>query len=154
MSQKLIKIVKILNWLAIAITSSLLAIYVVVYLYNKNGLGEIYISIAIFTLPFLLVPIITIWALKRATSHTVLSTTLLANLILLLVNLAISYLTYVDGKFHTSNPQIYGNSDNWMVGTFVVSIPLILLSANIVTLIFLLFSTHSQAHTQAVSTKT
>ena len=149
-----LKIIKILNWLAVVITTSILATYIGAYLYNANEFNENFIYIALFTAPFLLVPLLTIWTLKAGFKRIALLVTLLANLILLLVNLATSYLTYVDGKFHASNPQIYGNSDNWMVGTFVISIPLILLSANIVTLIFLLFSTHSQAHAQAVSTKT
>jgi hypothetical protein len=132
-----LKIIKILNWLAVVITISILATYIGASLYNANEFNENFIYISLLTAPFILVLLLTIWTLKTVFNRITLLVTLLANLILLLLNLATSYLTYVDGKFHASNPQIYGNSDSWMVGAFVVSVPLILLSANIVTLFFI-----------------
>jgi len=138
--QKFIKITRALNWLVIVFTALLLSIFIGAYLYNANGLGGIYISLAIFTFPFLLVPALTLWVLRSSTSRILMILSLLANLILLLGNLVVSYLTYVEGQFHSSNPQIYGNAENWIPITFMVSTPLILLGINITALTFFIFS--------------
>ena len=87
MFQKIIKIAKALNGIAVGVISLLIALYIGAYLYNANELGETFIYIAICTAPFLLVPLLTIWALKKVSSRLALSTALLANLILLLINL-------------------------------------------------------------------
>ena len=148
MNNKLNKILRILNWMAIAISTVLVFLYIGASLYKAGRLGESVIYIAIFTAPFLFVPLLTIWALKKALGRVAVTAVLLTNLILLLINLAGSYLTYIEDSFHASNPQIYGNSENWFLVTFIVSTPLILLSANIIALIILLIN--SKRHSKTI----
>jgi len=144
MPYKLNKIAKALNWMAVGIISLLMVLYIGANFYNANELGETFIYIAICTAPFLLVPLLTIWTLKKISSRLALSTAILANLILLLINMSISYLTYIEGKFHASNPQIYGNDENWLLLTFIVSTPLILFSINIAALIHFMLNLKPQ----------
>ena len=150
MTNKPNKILRILNWIAVAIISVLVFLYIGACLYRADGFSEMFIYITILTAPFLFVPLLTIWALKKASGRLAVSAVLLTNLILLLINLTGSYLTYIEGSFHASNPQIYGNSENWLKLTFIASTPLILLSANIIALVILLLN--SNRHSKLVIT--
>jgi hypothetical protein len=142
--QTLIKLTKIQNYFAVVIVTSFLAMYIGAQLYNTHELVESFIYIALLTMPFLIIPLLTIWAFKRSLNRMGLLTSLLANLLLLLLNLVASYLTNLEGEFHRINPQIYGDSENWWRVTFIVNAPIVLLTSNIIAIAILMFRTQSK----------
>jgi uncharacterized membrane protein len=105
-----------------------LVLYTSSHLYKTGEIGDGFIYVC--ATPFLLVPLISIWALNRTSGRLVLSIALLANLIFLFVNLAGVYLSYIEANYRISKSFDRLGNVNWMLLIPFIATQLIFLSAN------------------------